>query len=69
MAANVQVFKDPNTGQWGVRGVGDEQTNTKLYASKEEAEREGGRLAEERGVDLLVHDETGTTEKAEEPGE
>lgn len=64
----MQVFQDPNTGQWGVRQVGDEETSTKLYSSKEEAEQEGRRLAEEHGVDLLVHDETGTTEKAEEPG-
>jgi hypothetical protein len=68
VATNVQVFQDPNTGQWGVREVGDEETTTNLYASKEDAEREGRRLAEERGVDLLVHGETGTTEKAEEPG-
>jgi Uncharacterized protein conserved in bacteria (DUF2188) len=68
LATNVQVFQDPNTGQWGVRQVGDEETSTKLYSSKEEAEQEGRRLAEEHGVDLLVHDETGTTEKAEEPG-
>ncbi|HEV2906590.1 MAG TPA: DUF2188 domain-containing protein [Actinomycetota bacterium] len=68
MATNVQVFQDPSSGRWGVREVGDEETTTNLYASKEEAEREGRRLAEERGVDLLVHDETGTTEKAEEPG-
>jgi Uncharacterized protein conserved in bacteria (DUF2188) len=67
VATNVQVFQDPSSGQWGVREVGDEETTTNLYASKEEAEREGRRLAEERGVDLLVHDETGTTEKAEEP--
>ena len=67
MATNVQVFQDPNTGQWGVREVGDEETSTTHYASKEEAEREGRQLAEERGVDLLVHDEAGTTEKAEEP--
>ena len=67
MATNVQVFRDPDTGQWSVREVGDEETSTTPYSSKEEAEREGRRLAEERGVDLLVHDETGTTEKTEEP--
>lgn len=67
MATNIQVYQDPGAGRWGVRVVGEKQTEPKLFDSRDEAIREGKRLAEERGGELLVHDETGETEAREEP--
>ena len=65
MATNVQVYPVPNDTQWGVRVVGEEETEPQLFSSREEAEEVGRRLAEERGGRLVVHDESGMTEKKE----
>jgi hypothetical protein len=65
MATNVQVYLDPDGRRWGVRIVGEEETEPRLFASRDEALREGRRLADERGADLLVHDESGETEMKE----
>jgi hypothetical protein len=62
MATNVQVYQDPDGTRWGVRVVGEEETEPLLFDSRDEAIREGRRLAEERQADLLVHDERGETE-------
>jgi Uncharacterized protein conserved in bacteria (DUF2188) len=65
MATNVQVYLDPDGQRWGVRIVGEEETESRLFSSRDEALREGRRLADERGADLLVHDESGETEMKE----
>jgi hypothetical protein len=62
MATNVQVYREPDGTRWGVRVVGEEETEPRLFDSRDEAIQEGRRLAEERGADLLVHDESGETE-------
>jgi hypothetical protein len=69
MATNVQVYQDPDGTRWGVRVVGEKGTEPKLYDSRDEAVREGRRLADERGGELLVHDESGQTERKEAPPE
>jgi hypothetical protein len=69
MATNVQVYQEPNGTRWGVRVVGDKETEPKLYESREEAIEEGRRLADERGGELLVHGETGETEEKERPAD
>ena len=69
MATNVQVYQEPDGARWGVRVVGEEETEPSMFDSREEAIREGERLAEERGADLVVHDETGETETKERPAE
>ena len=68
MATNVQVYQDPDGSRWGVRVVGEKETEPKLFDSRDEAVQEGKRLAEERGGELLVHDESGETEAKEQPG-
>jgi hypothetical protein len=65
MVTNVQVYLDPDGRRWGVRVVGEDETEPKLFDSRDEALREGRRLAEEHGADLLVHDESGETEMKE----
>jgi hypothetical protein len=67
MATNVQVYQDPDGTRWGVRVVGEEETEPELFDSRDEAIREGQRLAEERQADLLVHDESGETELKDRP--
>ena len=65
MAKNVQVF--PNgPGKWGVKIVGDQESPTKDFESKDQAVAEGKRLAEQEGGQLLVHDEAGLTEQKEQ---
>ena len=68
MATNIQVYQDPDGTRWGVRVVGEEETDPTLFDTRDEAIREGRRLAEERGGELLVHDESGETEAKEAPG-
>ena len=68
MAKNVQVYQEPNGGRWGVRVVGDEETEPRLFDTREEAAQEGRRLADESGGELLIHDETGETETKGQPG-
>jgi uncharacterized protein DUF2188 len=69
MATNVQVYQEPNGSRWGARVVGEKETDPKLFDTREEAIQEGRRLAEERGGELLVHDESGETEKKEASAE
>ncbi len=69
MATNVQIYQEPDGTRWGVRVVGEEETEPKLFDSRDEAIKEGRRLAEERGADLLVHDESGETEAKDRPAE
>ena len=65
MATNVQVYQDPDGSRWGVRVVGDDETPPKMFDSRDEAESEGRRMAEELGGKLLIHDESGETEAKE----
>lgn len=65
MATNVQVYQDPAGTRWGVRVVGEKETEPRLFDSKDEAIQEGRHLADERGAELLVHDESGETEGQE----
>lgn len=67
MATNVQIYQEPDGTRWGVRVVGEEETEPKLFDTRDEAIQEGRRVAEERGAELLVHDETGETEAKERP--
>jgi hypothetical protein len=67
MATNVQVYADPDGTRWGVRVVGEEKTEPTMFDSREEAIREGERLAEERGADLLVHEESCKTAERDRP--
>lgn len=69
MATNVQVYQEPDGSRWGVRVVGEEETDPRLFDSRDEAIREGRQLAQERGGELLVHDESGETEKKEPPAD
>ena len=69
MATNVQVYQDPDGTRWGVRVVGEDETEPKMYDSREEAIEAGRRLAEERKAELLVHDESGETEAKDRPAE
>ncbi|MCA1842142.1 MAG: DUF2188 domain-containing protein [Actinomycetota bacterium] len=66
MANNVQVYADPEGG-WSVKGTGEDETGTRRFDSKEEAVREGERLAREQGAELVVHDEEGMTEEKSSP--
>ncbi|HVM12320.1 MAG TPA: DUF2188 domain-containing protein [Actinomycetota bacterium] len=68
MTTNVQVYPNPDDTQWGVRVVGDDETEPQLFSSREEAEEVARRLAEERGGRLVLHDEAGMTEKKEDAG-
>jgi hypothetical protein len=61
MAKNVQVYQEPEGTRWGVRVVGEDETEPMLFDSRDEAIREGRRLADERQANLLVHDESGET--------
>lgn len=63
MPTNVQVYRADDG--WGVKVVGDEETPERTFGSREEAEEAGRRMAEERGGELIVHDETGETEAKE----
>jgi hypothetical protein len=65
MATNVQVYQEPEGSSWSVRVVGEEETEPKRFDSREEAIREGRRLAEERSGELVIHDEGGETEAKE----
>ena len=67
MPTNVQIYREPDGTRWGVRVVGEEETEPQLFDSRDEAVREGRRIAEERGAELLVHDESGETEAKERP--
>ena len=67
MATNVQVYQEPDSTRWGVRVVGEKETEPILFDSREEAIEEGRRLADQRQAELLVHDETGETEAREQP--
>ncbi len=69
MTTNVQVYQDPDGTRWGVRVVGEQGTEPNLFDTRDEAIREGRRLAEERGGELLVHDESGQTEAKERPAD
>jgi Uncharacterized protein conserved in bacteria (DUF2188) len=69
MTTNVQVYREPDGNRWGVRVVGEEETQPRLFDSRDEAIREGRRLADERQADLLVHDETGETEVKDRPAD
>ena len=69
MATNVQVYQDPDGSRWGVRVVGEEETEPKMFDSRDEAIEAGRRLAEEREGELLVHDESGETETKDRPAE
>jgi hypothetical protein len=68
MTTNVQVYQDPDGTRWGTRVVGDEETEPRFFDSRDEAIAEGRMLAAERGVELVVHDETGETESKGRPG-
>lgn len=63
MATNVQVYKDPAADAWSVKVAGEEESETHRFGSKEEAVEAGERLAEERGLELVVHDERGMQEE------
>ena len=67
MATNVQVYQDPDGTRWGVRVTGEKETEPILFDTKDQAVQEGRRLADERGAELLVHDESGETEAKEPP--
>lgn len=61
MPTNVQVY--PETEGWGVKVVGDEESEPEIFPSKEAATERGKRLAEEKGGELIVHDVRGLTEE------
>ena len=67
MTTNVQVYRDPDGTRWGVRVTGEDRSEPILFDSKDEAVQEARRLADERGAELLVHDESGETEAKEPP--
>lgn len=67
MATNVQVYQDPDGTRWGVRVTGEDATEPILFDTKDQAVQEARRLANERGAELLVHDESGETEAKEPP--
>ena len=69
MATNVQVYRDPDGTRWGVRVVGEDETEPRMFDSRDEAVEAGRRLAEERQADLLVHDESGETEAKDRPAD
>ncbi|HWC31523.1 MAG TPA: DUF2188 domain-containing protein [Actinomycetota bacterium] len=68
MATNVQVYNDPAADAWSVKVTGDERSETQRFASKDEAVEAGQRLAEERGVELVVHDQRGLQEEKRSEG-
>ena len=65
MPTNVQVYRSDSG--WGVKVVGDEETPERTFPTREEAEEAGRAMAEERGGELIVHDESGETERKESP--
>jgi hypothetical protein len=65
MATNVQVYQEPDGTSWSVRVVGEEETEPKRFDSRDQAVEEGRRLADERGGELVIHDESGETEAKE----
>jgi hypothetical protein len=67
MTTNVQVYQEPNGTRWAARVVGDEETQPRFSDSRDEAIAEGRRLAAERDVELVIHDEAGRTEAKGEP--
>lgn len=69
MATNVQVYPEPDGTEWLVRMVGEDETEPRTFPSKDEAVEEGRRLAEQEGVRLVVHDESGQAEQKEGPAE
>ena len=69
MATNVQVYRDPDGSRWGGRVVGEDETEPRMFDSRDEAVEAGRRLAEERQGELLVHDESGETEERDRPAE
>jgi hypothetical protein len=69
MPTNVQVYQDPDGTRWGVRVTGGDATEPIMFDTKDQAIQEGRRLADERGAELLVHDESGETETKEAPTE
>ena len=62
MATNVQVYREPDGSSWTVRVVGDEETEPQRFDSRDAAVEEGRRIADERGGELILHDESGKTE-------
>ena len=66
MATNVQVYQEPDGSSWSVRVVGEDETEPKRFGTRDEAVEEGRRLADERGGELVIHDESGETEAKEE---
>lgn len=68
MATNVQVYNDPAADAWSVKVTGDEGSETQRFGSKEEAVEAGERLAKERGLELVVHDERGMKEEKRSEG-
>ena len=69
MSTNIQVYQDPDGTRWGVRVVGDEESEPDFFDSQDEAIREGRRLAADRDVELVIHDESGQTEAKGQPGD
>jgi hypothetical protein len=67
MATKVQVYQDPETSRWAARMVGDEERDPKFFDSREDAIRDGRRLAAERDLELVIHDETGEAEAKGRP--
>lgn len=65
MATNVQVYQDPAADGWSVKVTGEEESQTRRFPTREEAEEAGRALAEERGLELLVHDDEGKTQEKE----
>ena len=65
MATNVQVYQEPDGSSWSVRVVGEDETEPKGFSTRDEAVEEGRRLADERGGELVIHDESGETEAKE----
>ena len=63
----MQVYDDPTADAWSVKVTGDQETETQRFASKDEAVEAGRRLAEERGLELVIHDRGGTTEAKGSP--
>lgn len=53
---------EPRGNQWAIRAEGAKQAN-KLFASKEEAEEQARRLAEEQHGSVVVHDREGNVQK------
>jgi hypothetical protein len=67
MATKVQVYRDPDGTRWAARMVGDEETEPRFFDSRDEAIAEGRRRAADRGVELVIHDESGEAEEKDRP--